>query len=232
MRKGFTLHHNGPPANCLGRPHDRCQQFWRAVRDYHTNPEPIGQGWSDIAYSFGVCPHGIPFEGRGWTKRQFANGSDLVPPNDGDDSQWYTILAFVGGGPGTGYENEPPTPAMIARIRALISEGRTSGRCGLAVKPHNDFKKKPCPGVELTAWAEEWDGKAFTQHIPMPVLEEDNDMRIIDCQGKPAIIVFGNRTYEPINVAQRNAWRSAGVPAGLVTVAERSEILAFLEDTP
>lgn len=234
MRRGFTIHHNGPPARCVGQSHARCIQFWAGVKRFHTATPPNGNGWSDIAYSFGVCPHGESFIGRGWNKNQFANGKDLVPPNDGADSEWYTILAFVGGGPGTGYNNEAPTSAMKNRIRSIINEGREAGRCGLAIKPHNDFKRKPCPGIELTAFCRVWDGKPFVvlPSTPVPIPEEDVEMRIIDCAGKPAIIVFANRTYESLTGPQRNAWRSAGVPAEGVTIPERDIILKFLTSTP
>jgi hypothetical protein len=237
MRRGFTIHHNGPPARCVGQSHARCVQFWNGVRRYHMAPEPNGQGWSDIAYSFGVCPHGTVFVGRGWDKNQFANGKDLVPPNDGTDSEWYTILAFVGGGPGTVYNNEAPTSQMLSQIQSVISQGRNAKRCGFAVKPHKDFKQKPCPGVQLTGFCRQWDGKPFANvpaptPSPVPTPEEETDMRIIDCQGKPAVIVFGDRTYKPLDTAERNAWRSAGVPAGLVTLPERDVILTSLEDTP
>jgi hypothetical protein len=164
MRRGFTIHHNGPPANCVGHPHPRCEAFWRAVRDFHVNDK----GWSDIAYSFGVCHHGHRFVGRGWDRYQFANGSDTVGADDGDDSEWYTVLVFVGGDDDT-YDNEPPTAQMVKATAELIEEGRARGLCGDRVTPHNFWKRKACPGPEFTALAARWDRK------PSPLLTPTED---------------------------------------------------------
>ena len=224
MKNGFVIHHNGPPANCIDRPHTRCEVFWASVRSYHVNTK----GWSDIAYSFGICPHGARFTGRGWDKNQFANGEDVVGVEDGPDRDWYSVLAFVGGG----YDSVPEekvTPSMLLGLSRLIDEGRDTGRCGLAVLPHKDFKPKPCPGPTLTALARAWDDRPFAPPVPpLTTINEETDMRIIDCEGRPALVVFGDRTHKSINKVQRDALRSAGVPAGLVTDAERTAILALL----
>lgn len=151
MRKGFVIHHNGPPARCVGQPHLRCERFWAAIRNYHVNTK----GWSDIAYSFGMCPHGTLFTGRGWHKNQFANGSDVVGANDGKDSEWYTVIVFLG-------TDEKPTPEMVAGVRDLIAKGREFDRCDNRVLPHNAFKFKACPGPEFTTLARQWDGEALT----------------------------------------------------------------------
>jgi hypothetical protein len=164
LRRGFVIHHNGPPADCLDRPHSRCEQFWNSVRSYHV----YNKGWSDIAYSFGVCPHGTRFVGRGWDKPQFANGLDQVGTYDGKDSEWFTVIVFLGIG-------EEPTAEMYAGVTALIGEGRTSGRCGDRILPHNAFKQKACPGPEFTAYAAEWDDKSFVvESTPAPVIEESS----------------------------------------------------------
>lgn len=167
MRDGWTIHHNGPPARCVGREHRRCVVFWAAVKDFHVN----GKGWSDIAYSFGVCPHGVRFEGRGWHRGQWANGADKVGADDGGDSHWYTVLAFVGGDGSTGDE-EVNTPEMVAEIGQLIEDGRAAGLCGTRVLPHNAFKVKPCPGDGLTAQANAWNNKPINLELPT----KDDDM--------------------------------------------------------
>lgn len=163
-RFGFTVHHNGPPANCVGQPHSRCERFFAAVGRYHASK--WGDQWLRSVYSFGVCPHGIRFVGQGWDKRQAANGSDQVGENDGRDSDWYTVLVFLGG-------DEKPTEAMINGVRELINEGRKAGLCGLRVLPHNAFKRKVCPGPEFTALAKQWDNKPFDQPAPEPEDEEE-----------------------------------------------------------
>lgn len=222
MRRGFTIHHNGPPANCVGERHSRCEAFWRAVRSFHVNDK----GWSDIAYSFGVCPHGERFVGRGWDKHQFANGSDDVGADDGDDSEWYTVLVFVGGDDSTG-DKEAPTPAMVTATALLIDEGRRSGRCGNRVTPHNFWKRKPCPGPEFTALAAAWDRHPVpTRPIVSP--QEDPEMLIIDCPGRPAL-VLGLGGVKILNPEQRGALRKVGIEARQVD-PETSDALASLRD--
>jgi hypothetical protein len=162
VRQGFTVHHNGPPANCVGQPHSRCEAFWRAVRSFHVNDK----GWSDIAYSFGVCPHGVRFVGRGWVKHQFANGDDEVGPDDDENGPWYSVLMFVGGGPGTGDPEEMPPPAMDDGLDRLITEGRNSGRCGMRVEPHSKWKRKPCPGPHYTAYCTKHNNRPINPTTP------------------------------------------------------------------
>lgn len=165
-RRGFVIHHNGPPANCVGRAHTRCQQFWDAVCRYHG--EKFGAKWAPTSlYSFGMCPHGVRFEGRGWTQSQAANGRDVVGADDGGDAYWYTVLAFLGG-------DEKPTGEMVAGLADLIGEGRDSGRCGQRVLPHNRFKIKACPGPELTDQAYAWDNAPLNRLTPTPLPEEDD----------------------------------------------------------
>lgn len=166
MRQGFTVHHNGPPARCivngLVQPHSRCESFWRGVKSFHVND----QGWSDIAYSFGICPHGERFVGRGWDKHQFANGDDEVGPDDDENGPWYSVLLFVGGGPGTGYPEEVPTPALERALDDLVNEGRRTKRCGMRVKPHSDWRRKPCPGPWGTAYCRRHDNQPITNEPP------------------------------------------------------------------
>ncbi len=168
VRHGFTIHWNGPAARCVGHAHSRCEGFWEAVRRYHVDTK----GWSDIAYSFGVCPHGVRFTGRGWDKSQFANGADQVGHDDGGDRYWYTVLTFLG-------EGEVPTPEMVEGVRELIGEGRASGRCGMRVLPHNAFKRKTCPGTEFTLHAKAWDNQPLEDDMPtLAEIEELLDRKL------------------------------------------------------
>lgn len=226
MKTGWTIHHNGPLTGLtLSTPHALCQKFWKNV-EYWQTEHPKGPGWSDIAYSWGVCPHGIPLMGRGWFKNQFANGKDVVPPYNGKDSDYYTVMAFIGWNPDTGYE-EKPTAKMIDGIARLIDESRDRGYCGLTVLSHNQFKWKRCPGLVLTNLAHQWNGKPFPP-IPAATLEKDDDMLIIDCPGEPAL-VLGAGDVKKINVEQRNALRTIGVLAKQVDTAT-SRALASIVD--
>lgn len=162
MRRGFVIHWNGPAASCVGRDHSRCERFWQAVRDYHVNTK----GWSDIAYSFGICPHGTRFTGRGWDQRQWANGTDQVGPDDGGDQYWYTVLSFIG-------EGEHPTAEMVQGVRDLIQEGRDWARCMDRVLPHNAFKVKTCPGPEFTTYAQAWDNQPLHEGAFMALSDQE-----------------------------------------------------------
>lgn len=162
------IHHNGPPARCVGQPHRRCEDFWANVGTFHAGK--FGDAWARSLYSFGICPHGILFVGQGWDRRQAANGRDVVGTDDGIDAEWYTVLAFHGGGAYAGFDTgspeEPVTDDMRDAIRRLIHEGRTSGRCQNRVLSHNQFKPKACPAQTLTAFARELDTN--------PTLSEEN----------------------------------------------------------
>lgn len=208
MKRGFTIHHNGPEVAGLVQfmtDHTRCLNFWRGIRNYHVND----RGWSDIAYSFGVCPHGEAIPGRGWNRNQWANGEDQVGADDGPDSEWYSVMAFIGG-------TQVPNHPMIGGITHLIHTGRKTGLCGYRIFPHNFWKRKACPGTELTVFAASYDNR------PLPIMgatnpqKEDPDMYIADCKGKPALVVNGP-SVKTVNTEQRNALRFLGVPAILVS---------------
>lgn len=161
MRLGFVVHHDQDdhPVYTIDFSHERCKRFWEGVKRWHMDHN----GWSGIAYSFGVCRHGIRFEGQGWWKNQFAGGADQIDDEFRyADSQWYSVLAFLGG-------TETPTPEMLSGIRDLIHAGRISNHCGLGVIPHNKFRHKTCPGPELTAFANELNqNPAFPPAPPPP----------------------------------------------------------------
>jgi len=170
----------------IGHPHGhaRCEAYWRAVAVFHKGKWP---STVDSAYSFGVCPHGVVFGlERGWSKRQYANGEDVVGPNDGPDSEWYTILGFFGVG-------EVPPGAMTQAARELIHQGRIRGWAGLAVLPHNAFKRKGCPGPEWTALAAEWNGRSFVPPDPDPVPATPAP---IPREDRPMKLLYDRRTWQ------------------------------------
>lgn len=153
MKKGVVIHWNGPAARCVGQSHSRCESFWGAVKRYHG--QKFGAKWAATSlYSHGVCPHGVVFTGVGWDRNQAANGRDVVGENDGTDSEWFTVFAFLG-------EGEKPTKQMITGVRNLIKQGRDERRCGDRVLPHKNFKFKTCPGPEFTVLSRQWDRAAF-----------------------------------------------------------------------
>lgn len=181
MKRGFTIHWNGPPAQCVGQPHRRCVAFFDAVKRYHG--QKFGSKWAATSlYSFGICPHGMRFTGCGWNMHQAANGRDQVGADDGRDSEWYTVIVFLG-------EGEKPTPEMVEGVRALIDDGRLSRRCGPRVLPHNAFKRKTCPGPEFTELARAWDGAPL--YAATPSTEQENT----DMWGTDIIASYGEAGY-------------------------------------
>jgi len=224
MKRGFTIHWNGDPARCIGQPHNRCIRFWEAVKRYHMET----RGWSDIAYSFGVCPHydrhhqGLAFfTGRGWDKNQFANGEDQVGANDGPDRDWYTILAFTGTGEGI-------TPSMLHGIQDLITTGRSTVRCGLEITPHSLWKPKDCPGPILTPWAATYNRRSFGEPL-QPISQETDDMRILQCAGKPGLLVT-SAGHTDLTGLESDALKRWGIEAGTVSVADREAIVKAVGD--
>lgn len=145
-RKGVVLHWNGPPLK-LDPSASRTALIHRetavvkAIQRFHQG----SHNWSDSAYSFMVGQSGTVFEVRGDEWDQFANGSDSVGPNDGADRDFYTIMVMIG-------EGEKPTPAAENSVKAVVAHLRGLG-AGNRVLPHNAFKRKTCPGVELTELA-------------------------------------------------------------------------------
>lgn len=227
MKNGFAVHWNGTLTNIApDDPHVDCIRYWEGVERFHTLPEPDGRGWSDIAYSFGVCSHGTTFTGRGWNKDQFANGSDDKHSGNGPDSEWYSVLVFIGGNKDRTII-ERPTLQMIAGVTSLIATGRAAGKCGMAIAPHSDWKFKDCPGPEFHQYCRTYSGRALPVNnpYPLPIPEDDTDMKIIDCKGKPALLVTGHR-FQRIDKEQRDAFRSANVPAAAVTTAEYDVIVS------
>ena len=150
MRAGWAVHHDQAdrPVYTTDHSHNRCGSFWTGVTNHHAREWPGSAG--PTLYSFGMCRHGEVFTGRGWTVAQAAGGADQK--NTGyRDRDWYSVLCFLGG-------DEQPTAEMLAGLAWLITQGRQTGRCSDRVIPHNQFRIKPCPGPELTAWCQWADG--------------------------------------------------------------------------
>lgn len=212
-KRGFTVHWNGPPANVIGHPHDRCQSFWAGVKAFHMSPRPgIPHGWSDIAYSFGVCHHGIFLTGRGWDKNQFANGHDDVGADDGPDSEWYSVLCFIG-------EGETPNEGMLIGLENVIHTGRHYGHCGDLIYPHWAWKHKTCPGPDLTRWAAKWTGRPFTHMTPPnPSQTRRHDMMLVQndqTQGGNGAVLHllgGDAAVLIDNPADFGDFKAAGIP--------------------
>ena len=62
--KGLVIHYDGAkqPRGVAEWTHAQCRGYWKWCRTFHMN----SNGWRDVGYSYGCCPHGTILEGRGW----------------------------------------------------------------------------------------------------------------------------------------------------------------------
>lgn len=136
-RGGVTFHHGGGPQR-LGpsAPHADCLRRWAAWQRFHMDT----RGWSDIAYTGGVCDHGYAFAGRGAFVRTGANGTNT-------GNAYYYAVVWLGG------EGETPTQAARDAFDWWVVELRKAGRAGRRVVPHSFHKATACPGGPLKAYA-------------------------------------------------------------------------------
>ncbi|MDS1269799.1 hypothetical protein RIF23_05765 [Lipingzhangella sp. LS1_29] len=130
--RGLVAHYHGESRlNLRNRPHTDCWRIWRQVRSWHVH----GNGWLDIGYSYGVCPHAYTFVGRGFQRRQAAQ--------PGGNTSWTSVYLFVGG-------SEPLTAVQLAQLAALRSNLGGRG-IGAGTSIHSRFSATSCPGPTITA---------------------------------------------------------------------------------
>lgn len=124
-----TIHWEGPKMGTF--PHSSCAGKVQSIQRYHMDTK----GWTDIAYSAVVCPHGDVYAGRGPGVRTGANGT-----NTGNASA-YAVCALVG-------EGDPITDALLDGIAAAVAWlGCTR------TNAHRDWKPTACPGDVLAGLA-------------------------------------------------------------------------------
>jgi hypothetical protein len=134
IRNGICVHYDGSDMGLAAKAHSACRTYWRNTRAFHMRPvSDDGRGWLDIGYSFGCCPHGVIFEGRGLNRVQAAQ--------PGGNSTWYSCTFMTG-------DHESPTVAQLAAFAEFRSWLRGKG-VAAAVKGHQDFISTSCPGDVL-----------------------------------------------------------------------------------
>lgn len=184
---GFAVHWEGPT---MGRfDHDRCAGKVRGIQDFHMDERK----WSDIAYSFVVCPHGFIYEGRGWGVRTAANGT-----NHGNDN--YLAACYLGG------MEDPFTDEAKLAYHALFTESRRR-YSEAEIRPHSSFKPTLCPGDPIRAWL------AGGCPLPVPTHEEADVARfVIYWLGPDAWLADFDRgvTVKCAGPSELEVWRSAG----------------------
>lgn len=177
--EGVAVHHG---AGYTPKAHSECAGRWRDYQRIHMNDPNDPK--VDIAYSYGVCPHGYVFEGRGWKVQPGANG---IPWKNG----YYpnrTNFAVCAIGSGNVVFSELVTDA----IEWCINECRTKGNAGNRVRPHSFFASTSCPDTKLRAWAATIDNKPI-QTVDRPLLP--HTYRLGDRSEQVAVIQTLLRTH-------------------------------------
>lgn len=135
--KGIKFHYTGGPVSpAIFNDHIRCLAYVRAIQRNHM----FGNGWSDIAYNYVVCPHEVII-GRGLHAKSAANGNQ--PLNNGH----YAILFLVGNKGVT-----DPTVKMYETALELVVYIRENGPAGNELKGHRDGYATDCPGEPIYEW--------------------------------------------------------------------------------
>ncbi|TJZ56817.1 peptidoglycan-binding domain-containing protein [Streptomyces piniterrae] len=156
--KGVKVHYEGAPVPAdLAKPekHSQCAGRVRSIQASHL--ANTKEKYSDIAYSYVVCPHGHVFEGRGLHKRQGANGNQQLNLNH------YSVVAMVGDSGLT-----KPTNDQLHGIRDAIELLRDKGGAGAEIKGHRDGFATKCPGDPLQEWVKKGAPRPGTPGIEPP----------------------------------------------------------------
>lgn len=164
--RGFAVHWEGPHMGAFA--HTECAAKVRGVQRFHMDT----RGWTDIAYSFLVCPHGFVFAGRGWNSRTAANGT-----NDGNARYW--AACYLGG------EGDPFTALAKEAYGSLFAEGHRRVQSATAVRPHSFFKPTACPGDEIRRWIAQPPALTEPQEARMPLIRYADGQRAVGCAVRP-----------------------------------------------
>lgn len=143
-----TLHHEGPAMGAFQ--HASCATKWRGIQAYHMD----SKGWTDIAYNYGICPHGFVYELRGWEYKSGANGTTTGNTRG-------LAVCYLGG---TG---DPFTDA--AKLAFVVVKSFVDAKTGTPlVNGHRDWKPTECPGEDRYAWLKA--GMPIAQPPTVPVV--------------------------------------------------------------
>lgn len=151
--EGVTVHYGGPSpwSGGVGRAdHGRCSTIVRSWHSYH-----LSKGWSGLAYSAVVCPHGTIYKGRWRGKRTAANGT-----NPGNQRSYAVCYLAGDDDPVT----EPAKRAFHDAAHALGQPLRWN---------HSEWKSTSCAGDPIRAWQRAgWPLPGGTTPTPQPTSKD------------------------------------------------------------
>jgi hypothetical protein len=133
---GYMIPHYGAIASATG-PKTKATEISmvKAFEHHHR----YGNGWSGgLGYHYAVAQSGRAYQSvRGknsWRGAHTGNAKGLA----GDPNSNLGIVLLVG-------NNEVPSPAAIAKVKALVANHRT----GATVRYHKEFDWTSCPGTQI-----------------------------------------------------------------------------------
>ena len=181
MSEPSTGHWNGLKIIVNGQgtwDHSKCPGLVRGIQNFHMD----GQGWSDIAYNFVVCPHGYVFEGRGINVYNGANGT-----NEGNRSS-HAVMVLAGEG------NPFPEAEKVAFKETIFHISNVSTAPNKAIG-HRDHKPTKCPGDERYAWIRS--GMPISTPEPPSKVKDDKMFTAVNSGGYTWLFEEGRRTLVP-----------------------------------
>lgn len=146
VSQGAILHWEGPSmwGDLWAFAHDSCAAKVRGIQAYH-----MRVGYSDIAYSYVICPHGYLFEGR--AELGMANAAS----GDWDVNHATIAICFLWGDGDNILEGNPDPIDALHAIRNFWIE---TGGMSWQTRPHRSIVATSCPGDELAYVAGLLDG--------------------------------------------------------------------------
>jgi N-acetyl-anhydromuramyl-L-alanine amidase AmpD len=115
------------------------------IKEWHTRPKPMGNGWSDIGYHDVIKRDGRCEEGRPLTK---------IGAHTKGHNRYSIGICLVGG---LSDNNEPIsnfTNEQWKTLRRVVKIYRARFP-NATVHGHNEFANKACPSFDVQAWLEE-----------------------------------------------------------------------------
>lgn len=153
--RGTKIHYEGTHVSeALIGDHGLCLKEWKAIRTSHLNNK--AEGYVDIAYNFGACPHGYLLEGRGLGKETGANGNQAL------NHAHYSIVLLVGDSGLT-----EPTEPMLHAARDGIELLQRNG-AGTEIQGHRDGYATSCPGEPVYRWVKAGAPRPVSAPLPNP----------------------------------------------------------------